>query len=92
MTWSVYIVRCSDGSLYTGVTTDLERRVHQHNNTKKAAKYTRSKRPVVLVWESGLMTKSDAHKLEYYIKKLSKKKKENLVANNVHDFTGIGPI
>lgn len=38
------------------------------------------------------MTKSDAHKLEYYIKKLSKKKKENLVANNVHDFTGIGPI
>ena len=82
LTWKVYIVRCSDSSLYTGVSTDIPERIYQHNNTKKAAKYTRARRPVELVWSSVFLEKSSALKLEYRIKKLSKKNKESLVAGN----------
>ena len=45
----VYILECADGTLYTGITTDLERRLDEHNNSSKGAKYTRARRPVVLV-------------------------------------------
>ena len=92
LVWRVYIVRCADSSLYTGVSVDLSKRVHQHNNTKKAAKYTRSRRPVVLVWSSEFLERSSALKLEYYIKKLSKKKKESLVAGNFNiDYDDVLP-
>ena len=50
--WSVYIVRCADDSLYTGITIDLERRLHEHNNAKNGAKYTRPRRPVTLVYQA----------------------------------------
>ena len=79
--WKVYILKCGDGSFYTGVSTDIERRVYEHNNTSKASKYTRSRRPVSLVWTSDFMDKSSAHKLECRIKSLNRKRKEELVAS-----------
>jgi len=76
----VYIVRCSDKSLYCGQTKDLERRVNEHNFDKiKSAKYTKSRRPVRLVYSEKFKTLSEALKREYAIKKLTKIKKEDLV-------------
>ena len=77
------MLRCSDNSLYCGVTTGLHRRVHEHNHTGKAAKYTRSRRPVTLVWFNGPVSKEEAYRLEFKIKKLKKLDKEKLV----EDFT-----
>ena len=84
--WIVYLVRCSDKSLYCGISNDYKNRLIEHNSGK-GAKYTRSRRPVVLVGISPEMTKSEALKLEYRIKqlpankKISKlKRKENVMA------------
>lgn len=77
--WFVYIVKCADSTLYTGITTDIDRRVHEHNNTKKGAKYTRTRRPVELVYESKYKDRSSATKEEIRIKKLKKKKKIALI-------------
>lgn len=77
--WFVYIVRCSDNSLYTGITTDLDRRIDEHNNSPKWAKYTRMRRPVQICYSSQWENKSDASKEEYRIKQLSKIQKENLI-------------
>lgn len=65
--WSVYIVKCSDGSLYTGISTDVEARVMRHNSGKGAA-YTRSRKPVVLVWSEIGLDESAARKREAEIK------------------------
>jgi putative endonuclease len=78
-TWYVYFLRCNDNSLYTGITTDLKRRLHQHNNTKLGAKYTRARRPVVLVYSESAKDKSIASKREYQLRTLTKNKKEKLV-------------
>ncbi|MBT3310631.1 MAG: GIY-YIG nuclease family protein [Desulfobacterales bacterium] len=67
--WVVYLVRCSDKSLYCGITNDLKKRLEAHNSGK-GAKYTRSRRPVKLVVTSSEMTKSDALKLEYRVKQV----------------------
>ncbi len=76
--WSVYIVRCCDGSLYTGISTDVEARIKKHNSGKGAA-YTRSHLPVTLVWCELADSGSAARKREVEIKKLSKVEKERLV-------------
>jgi len=82
----VYIVECSDGTYYTGYTTDISRRVDEHNySTKKAAKYTRSRRPVRLLYSEEHASVSEALKREYKIKKLSKKQKITLVNTNKND-------
>ena len=81
MSYYVYIVRCSDNSLYTGITTDINRRIREHNETKKGAKYTKSRRPVSLVYSALIGDRSSAQKEEYRIKKLSKIKKQKLVDN-----------
>ena len=81
MSYYVYIVRCSDNSLYTGITTDINRRIHEHNETTKGAKYTKSRRPVSLVYSALIGDRSSAQKEEYRIKKLSKIKKQELVDN-----------
>ncbi|PCI54103.1 MAG: endonuclease [Gammaproteobacteria bacterium] len=78
-TWTVYFLRCNDNSLYTGITTDIERRLHQHNNTKLGAKYTRARRPVKLVYSETSVDKSTASKREYQLRTLTKKQKEKLV-------------
>jgi putative endonuclease len=68
--WKVYILRCADGTLYTGITTDLARREQEHNSEKKGARYTRSRRPVVLVYSEEATDRSEASKREYAIKQL----------------------
>lgn len=73
--WYVYIVQCSDGSYYTGVTTDVQRRVKEHNKSSKGAKYTRPRRPVHLLCSAGCYTQSKALKLEREIKSLKKSQK-----------------
>lgn len=77
--WYVYIIRCRDNSLYTGITTDLKRREREHNTSKKGAKSTRSKRPVEIVYVELYNTQSDALKRESAIKHLPKVKKELLI-------------
>ncbi|MBR3785291.1 MAG: GIY-YIG nuclease family protein [Firmicutes bacterium] len=74
-----YMVRCADGTLYTGWTTDVERRVTCHN-AGKGAKYTRPRLPVELVYYETFETKEEAMRREAAIKKLSKERKELLVA------------
>ena len=73
-TWIVYLVRCSDNSLYCGVSNDLKNRLIDHN-LGKGARYTRSRRPVELVCIGPEMTKSEALKVEYRIKRLPAGKK-----------------
>ncbi len=75
----VYIVRCKDNSLYTGITKDLEKRIDEHNNSPLWAKYTRNKRPVTLVWSKNISDRSEASKSERLIKKMTKTQKEELI-------------
>lgn len=74
----VYIVECIDGSFYTGYTTDIARRLKEHNSGK-GAKYTRGRCPVKLKYRESFASRSKAQKREYQIKKLSRNKKEELV-------------
>ena len=78
MSWQVYLLRCSDNSLYCGVTTDIGRRLSEHN-LGVGSRYTRTRLPVRLVWSSGELTKSEAFKEEYRIKRLSKVMKEGII-------------
>ena len=74
----VYILKCADNTLYTGWTTDIEKRVAQHN-AGKGAKYTRARLPVVCVYVKAFDTKQDAMRREYEIKQLSRAQKEELL-------------
>jgi putative endonuclease len=78
MYWRVYLLRCSDNSLYCGTTTDIERRLIEHNRGV-GSRYTRTRLPVRLVWSSGELSKSEAFKEEYRIKRLSKVMKEGII-------------
>jgi putative endonuclease len=78
MCWRVYLLRCSDYSLYCGATTDIERRLAEHNGGV-GSRYTRSRLPVRLVWSSGELSKSEAFREEYRIKRLSKVMKEQII-------------
>jgi len=81
--WYVYIVLCSkDNSYYTGISTDVKRRVKEHNTSERGAKYTKSRRPVTLLKSWKFSNKSEASKEEYRIKQLSKKQKEALINND----------
>ena len=73
-----YILKCSDGSLYTGWTNDVDARLAAHNSGK-GAKYTRSRRPVMLVYLHQFPSRSNAASHEYAIKQLSRKQKEELI-------------
>lgn len=78
--WHVYIARCADGSLYTGIARDVERRIAEHNaGNATAANYTRARRPVVLVYREAAADRSAASKREYQIKQLSRAEKLELV-------------
>ncbi len=81
--WFIYILRCADETLYTGIAKDLKKRLDEHNSGgKTAAKYTRSRGPVSLVYSETAATHSAAAKREYAIKRMSKKCKELLIANS----------
>jgi len=77
--WHIYILRCADGTLYTGTTTDLVRRVDEHNDSVKGAKYTRVRRPVSLVYSEVYKDRSAACVREAAIKKLSREEKSKLI-------------
>ncbi len=81
--WKVYLVRCSDNSLYCGIAKNVETRIIAHNNGK-GAKYTRSRRPVKLAAVSNKMTKSEALAFEYFIKQLPANKKINAFIETDH--------
>mgnify|MGYP004518409793 FL=1 len=70
-----YMMKCADGTLYTGWTTSVEKRLKAHNEGKPGAKYTRAKRPVELVYYEGYATKEEAMSREYAIKQLTRKEK-----------------
>jgi len=76
--WLLYIVECRDGSLYTGITNDLPRRLKQHNDGD-ASRYTRSRRPVVLRYQEPCGDRSTALGRELAVKLLSRREKENLI-------------
>ena len=76
--WFIYILECSDYTLYTGITNNIDKRINLHNS-KKGAKYTMSRLPVILKWTQKCNTKSEALKGEYKIKQLSKIDKLNLI-------------
>ena len=78
MPWYVYILRCGDGTLYTGVTSDIPRRLAAHR-AGKGAKYTRGRGPLELVYQEKLPDKSAALRREYQIKRLTRQEKEQLI-------------
>jgi putative endonuclease len=80
----VYMLECADGTLYTGITTDLARRVEEHNSSDKGAKYTRARRPVKLVYSETHQDRSQASQREYHIKKkMTREAKKQLIKNMV---------
>ncbi|MBU3013703.1 GIY-YIG nuclease family protein [Poseidonibacter lekithochrous] len=79
MSYFVYILECNDGSLYTGITKDLTKRLDEHNTKDSGAKYTKARRPVKLIYEETSENRSTASKREYEIKKLSRLKKLQLI-------------
>ncbi|MBC8316966.1 MAG: GIY-YIG nuclease family protein [Desulfobulbaceae bacterium] len=76
--WHVYIVQCSDGSLYTGIAKDLQQRIKNHNSDNGGAKYTRPRRPVFLVYHEKAPDRSAAAKREHEIKKMTAAAKRTL--------------
>ena len=83
--WTMYVLTCSDGSFYCGITTNMARRLDEHNGvvSKKGAKYTRSRRPVILFYTEEHPDRSTASKAEAAFKKLSRRQKLHYMANQV---------
>jgi len=79
MSYFIYILECHDKTLYTGITTDVQRRVEEHNFSDKGAKYTKIRRPVKLVYSEKSEDRSSASKREYAIKKLTRTQKLELI-------------
>ena len=77
--WYLYIVKCNDNSLYTGITTDIDRRVVEHNTSKRGAKYTRSRRPVTLMMVKEHCSRALAASAEARVKSLTRKQKLELI-------------
>jgi putative endonuclease len=77
--WSVYIIECSDGTLYTGITTDVKRRFEEHSGTSRGAKYFNAKQPVNILYQEHGHTRSSASKREAQIKALTRAQKQALI-------------
>ena len=75
----VYMLQCNDGTFYTGYSTELARRVHEHNTSAKGAKYTRGRRPVKLVYYVACVSRSEALKCEHMLRKKSRLEKVRLM-------------
>jgi len=83
MDWIVYLLHCADGSLYAGITTDLERRLAEHNGERPGgARYTRSRRPVRLAWSERLPDRAAASRREHWLKSLSRSRKLQLIESS----------
>jgi len=79
--WSIYLVRCADNSLYTGIATDVSRRMSEHEAGRLGAKYLRGRGPLTLVFQQTVGDRSRASRVEHYVKRLSKQQKETLVCS-----------
>ena len=79
MKWFLYVLQCSDGTYYTGVTVNMDRRLDEHNNSNRGAKYTRARRPVSLIFSWPCDGKSQAYATEHRFKKLSRRQKEEVI-------------
>jgi len=84
MSWKVYILHCADNTLYTGITTDINRRVQEHNSGVKGARYTRARRPVTLAYQESCASRADASRREYSIKQLHRTEKLELIKLGSH--------
>ena len=80
--WFVYILQCCDNTLYTGITTDIDRRVREHNSSTTGSKYTKSRQPVKLVYRENAPSRSAAAAREFQIKQLDRADKKKLIAKN----------
>ena len=78
-TWYLYVLLCADGTYYTGITKDTKRRLHEHNKTKRGAKYTRTRRPVQLVYVERFSLHGEALRAERRFKRLTRKQKEEVI-------------
>jgi putative endonuclease len=76
--WSIYLLRCADGSLYTGIATDVSRRISEHEQGKRGAKYLRGRGPFELVYQRAVGDRSVATRIEYRVKQLARIEKEDL--------------
>lgn len=76
--WNIYLVRCADGSVYTGISTDVERRIGEHRSRDKGAKYLRGRGPFELLYQRAVGSRSQASRLEHQVKKLSKAEKDDV--------------
>lgn len=83
VSYSLYILRCADGSLYTGIALDVARRLEEHRNGVRGAKYLRGRTPVELVFERPAGDRAAALRLEYRVKRLSRTEKEALIGGDI---------
>ena len=79
--WSLYVLRCADRSLYTGISTDVARRLREHRDSARGARYLRGRAPLTLVFEVPVGDRSAASRAENRVKSLSKTEKESLLAS-----------
>jgi putative endonuclease len=77
--WFLYVLRCADDTFYTGTTTDITRRIDEHNTKKCGSKYTKTRRPVELIFWLDFENRSQAQKAEYKFKKLTRTQKEKII-------------
>ena len=77
--WFLYILQCSDGTYYTGITTNIARRLNEHNTSSRGAKYTKTRRPVEVVCWKPFKDRSSAQKAEYKFKQLTREQKEEII-------------
>lgn len=84
--WYVYILLCADQTLYTGIATDVQRRLAEHNDSDKGARYTRARRPVRLVYQESVEDRSAALRREHEIRRLSRAEKNRLLLR--HPYPG----
>ena len=81
--YSLYILRCRDGSLYTGIATDVDRRIREHETGPRGARYLRGRGPLRLVFSARLGNRATAQQYEYRVKRLQRERKEALIAGQM---------
>jgi putative endonuclease len=81
--WHVYIIRCRDGTLYTGIANNLQKRIAEHNSEEGGARYTRSRRPVELVYSEQAPSRAESLKREYEVKRMPRAEKNKLIDGNI---------
>ena len=85
--WTVYIIRCNDGSLYTGISTDVQRRFREHRETRRGAKFFKGRKPLEVVYREDGHSRGSASRREAAIKKLSRSEKLRLVLDGIEQAT-----